>query len=117
MTSLLPNTDLLTLCLWLLGRRKRLKVVGNSMLPLLQPGEEILIAPHAYDKSQPKINDIVVVKHPLDRTLTIVKRVKAIASDGNYFLVGDNPTASTDSRHWGAISHQEILGKVTNRFS
>lgn len=117
MTSLLPDTNLQTFCMFLLRRRKRLKVVGESMLPFLSPGEEILIDPYIYNKSKPEINDVVAIAHPLKTTLAIVKRIKAISEDGKYFLMGDNPTASTDSRHWGTISQQQIIGKVTNRFS
>ena len=117
MTSLLPDTNLLTFALFLLGKRKRLKVVGDSMLPWLRAGEEILIDPKAYTKSKPEINDIVAIAHPLKPNLTIVKRVKAIADDGKYFLIGDNPAASTDSRHWGNVTHQQIIGKVTNFFA
>jgi signal peptidase I len=32
-----------------------------------------------------------------------------------YFLVGDNTTNSFDSRFWGALSRQSILGKVKNK--
>jgi phage repressor protein C with HTH and peptisase S24 domain len=46
--------------LWLLRKRKRMRVTGNSMLPLFKPGEEILINPQAYKKSLPKIGDVVV---------------------------------------------------------
>lgn len=33
----------------------------------------------------------------------------------SYFLVGDNTTNSFDSRFWGALSRQSILGKVKNK--
>jgi signal peptidase I len=33
-------------------------------------------------------------------------------SAGAYFLVGDNTTNSFDSRFWGAVPRQSILGKV-----
>ena len=46
----------------------------------------------------------------------IVKRVSAIDRNGHYFLTGDNPTASTDSRHWGVVKRLDIAGKVTSRF-
>ncbi len=117
MTNLLPETNLLVFCLWLLGKRKRLRVVGNSMLPLLSPGEEILIDPNAYNKSKPEINHVVAISHPIKSHLTIVKRIKTISEDEGYFLMGDNPAESTDSRHWGTVSPQKIIGRVTNRFS
>ncbi|HOX58206.1 MAG TPA: signal peptidase I [Candidatus Paceibacterota bacterium] len=37
-----------------------------------------------------------------------------IAADA-YFLVGDNTTNSFDSRFWGGLSRQSILGKVKNK--
>ncbi|MCC0175745.1 nickel-type superoxide dismutase maturation protease [Waterburya agarophytonicola K14] len=117
MTEELPPTDLPGLFLLLIRRRRRLKVVGESMLPFLKPGEEILINPYAYCKSQPQINDVVVLNHPRDQKITIVKRITNIAIDGNYFLKGDNPAASKDSRHWGTVRQRAILAKVTSRFA
>lgn len=118
MTDALPETTYRELLLLILRKRKRLKIVGESMLPLLKPGDEILIDPHAYRKSLPQIDDIIVTIHPLQRNLTIVKRISAIDINNckRFFLVGDNPEASTDSRHWGTIKLADILGKVTNQF-
>lgn len=86
------------------------------MSPLLQPGNEILIDPNAYRKSLPKLNDIVVTKHPLKPQITIVKRITAIDDRSDYFLTGDNLADSTDSRHWGSVKSQDLLGKVTSHF-
>ena len=113
---ILPKTSYFELLLLLLRRRTRLKIVGRSMFPLLQPGNEILIDPYAYKKSLPKLNDIVVIKHPQKPEITIVKRVTAIDGLQNYFLTGDNLADSTDSRHWGSVKSQDILGKVTSHF-
>jgi len=33
----------------------------------------------------------------------------------SYFVVGDNTTNSFDSRFWGALSRQSILGRVQNK--
>ena len=114
--SILPKTSYFELLLLLLRRRKRFKIVGKSMFPLLQPGNEILIDPYAYKKSLPKINDIVVTKHPQQPKITIVKRVTAIDGKTSYFLTGDNLADSTDSRHWGSVKSHDLLGKVTSHF-
>lgn len=116
MNTELPDSNYRELLLWLLRKRKRLRVTGNSMLPLLQPGEEILIDPHAYQKTSPQLGDLVVTVHPWQKNLLIVKRITALAPDNRYFLEGDNLKESTDSRTWGAISLPAILGKVTSRF-
>lgn len=112
----LPTRSYRELLLWLLRRRKRFRVTGNSMLPLLQPGEEILIDLHAYRQSVPQVSDIVVAIHPLRPSLTIVKRVASIMHDGRLFLTGDNPIESSDSRTFGTVDLKCILGKVTSRF-
>jgi nickel-type superoxide dismutase maturation protease len=117
MAKTLPKTTYKELLLLLLRRRKRLKVVGESMLPLLQPGDEILLDSDAYRKYLPQIGDIIVIMHPLQSNLTIVKRITAINNHDGYFVTGDNSTASTDSRHWGTIKFSDILGKVTSQFN
>ncbi|MDJ0570458.1 MAG: nickel-type superoxide dismutase maturation protease [Pleurocapsa sp. MO_192.B19] len=116
MTHILPEINYRELLLWIFRRRKRLKVTGKSMLPLLQPGTEILINPHAYQKKVPKVGDIIVTIHPDRPELIIVKRITDINQDGSYFLTGDNLTESTDSRHWGTIKFEAIIGKVTSIF-
>ncbi|MGV2828195.1 nickel-type superoxide dismutase maturation protease [Myxosarcina sp. GI1(2024)] len=112
----LPATGYRELLFWLLRRRKRFRVTGNSMQPLLQPGEEILLDRHAYQKSLPQVGDIVIATHPLRPELIIVKRVILVRADGNLFLQGDNPAESSDSRTFGAVNLKHILGKVTSRF-
>ena len=114
--SNLPRTSYRELLMLMLRRRKRLKVVGESMLPILLPGDEILVDPYAYKRSLPQIEDIVVTVHPLFKSLTIVKRITAIDTKDSYFLLGDNQKKSTDSRHWGTIKRADIVGKVTSQF-
>lgn len=116
MANTLRETSYYELLLWLIGRRKRFQVTGESMLPLLKPGDEILVNPDAYKKALPKINDIIVTYHPDQLGLLIVKRITAIQSQDRYFLTGDNSSASTDSRHWGTVGLSRIDGKVTSIF-
>lgn len=116
MVENLPQAGYRQLLLLLLRRRRRFKVRGQSMLPLLQPGEEVILDPFAYQQSSPKLNDIVVAIHPEQTERIVIKRITAIGDSGEYFLTGDNLAASTDSRHWGAIEAQNIIGKVTCRF-
>lgn len=102
--------------LWLLRQRRRFRVSGPSMLPGLQPGEEVLIDPGAYSYCAPSPGDVVVAEHPKQPGLRLIKRVIAVLDTEACLLVGDNPDASTDSRNFGAVSKQLILGKVTSRF-
>ncbi len=85
------------------------------MLPLLQPGEEILVDTQAYKNKLPKPGDLVVAKHPHLSNLRLVKRVTGVFEDGSCFLKGDNASASTDSRSFGLVNSEQILGRVTSR--
>ena len=112
--SELPDSSLKELLLWLLRRRQRFRVTGESMVPLLKPGDEVLIDAKAYAQHPPCINDIVVAQHPY-QDIKLIKRVIAL-EDGRCFLKGDNALESTDSRAFGAVQPEQILGRVTSRF-
>ncbi|MDJ0898185.1 MAG: nickel-type superoxide dismutase maturation protease [Xenococcus sp. MO_188.B8] len=112
----LPDTSYREFLLLILRKRKRFRVTGKSMQPLLEPGEEILINPNAYLQSLPQVNDIVVVTHPNKPNLKIVKRIVEIRKNNTYFIQGDNLRQSTDSRSFGTVNFNLIRGKVTNRF-
>ncbi|MDJ0714586.1 MAG: nickel-type superoxide dismutase maturation protease [Prochloraceae cyanobacterium] len=104
------------LLLWLLGFRFRFRVKGLSMAPLLKPGDELLVDPNAYRQKLPFPGDIVVAKHPYRSDLLLVKRVASVLKDGNCFLIGNNSSESTDSRSFGSVSPEHIIGRVCCRF-
>ncbi len=112
----LKQSSIWDVFLWLSRQRRRFRVTGLSMLPLLQPGDEILVNFKAYRNQPPQPGDIIVAQHPYKPQTRIVKRVAEVRSDGSCFVKGDNPAESTDSRAFGWMSSQQILGKVTSRF-
>ena len=97
-----------------LGRRKRIRVTGASMLPGLKEGDELFVDERAYDNHHPAEGDIVVAWHPREPDLKIIKRVSVVFDNGCW-LVGDNPAASTDSSQYGIFPFKRIIGKVTSR--
>ncbi len=86
------------------------------MFPLLRPGDEILINPRAFRRVLPSPGDIVVAQHPYRTDIRLVKRVAAVLENGYFLLEGDNPSESTDSRSFGPLPSECILGRVTSRF-
>jgi len=82
------------------------------MNPTLKDGEIVLVD---RDTEKIEVGDIVVAKHPVEQTSEIVKRVAGINERGHYFLMGDNPDDSNDSRHFGAVTREYIKGKVVAR--
>ena len=116
MSSQLPDLTYWEFLLWLLRLRQRFRISGNSMWPLLLPGEDVLIDHRAYKHKMPQPQDLVVAFHPEQPELKIIKRIAAISRDRGVFLLGDNLAHSSDSRDFGAIAPEHIYGKVTSRF-
>ena len=86
------------------------------MLPLLNPGDEVLINPKVYKKILPSPGDIVIARHPHRPDVRLVKRVASVTANGLCILIGDNPQESTDSRDFGPVPAEKLLGQVTCRF-
>lgn len=102
--------------LWLLRRYRRFRVTGDSMRPLLVPPQEVLLHPSAYRHTPPQPGDIVVAHHPHHLNLRIVKRILFVEADGRCYLQGDNAIASSDSRQFGLVPPNQIVGKVVCLF-
>lgn len=94
-----------------LGKRQRLKVGGDSMLPTARGGDYVLVDPAAYETELPQTGDLVVATHPHGRN-TIIKRVTEVAGT-QVWLSADNAVAGQDSRHFGAIDRALLRGRVT----
>jgi len=114
--SLFHKPDLFTLFTLIIGYRQHLRVVGTSMEGTLKEGDLI-----TYKKLNPKnidleIGDIVVASHPKTKNKLIIKRIHRIYKN-KFDLRGDNSYASTDSREWGLIELDLIIGKVDKIFS
>lgn len=111
----LPEPSLKEWLLWLLRRRLRLQISGVSMQPTLCPGDLVLVDPNAYRRDPPQAGEIVVAWHPYQSDLQIIKRVETLTSSGQVILLSDNPLAGTDSRQFGAVLPEHVIGRVTCR--
>lgn len=108
----LPEANFYDNALVFLGSRHKYVCEGKSMNPTLKDGEVVLVDRKA---AKIEVGDIVVAKHPIEQTGEIVKRVARINEHGHYFLIGDNPDDSNDSRDFGAVTREYIKGKVVAR--
>ncbi len=88
------------------------QVSGDSMSPLYLDGEIIEIDTAIYRELEPVIGDDVLFKHPYQKYTYILKRIAEITADNRYYVLGLNPKQSTDSRSFGSISRESIIGKV-----
>lgn len=86
----------------------RFTINGNSMLPTLKPGQDVLCFNWAYLFAKPKVGDIVVIKI---QGRYMVKRIHYL-NDRVINVVGDNIYESNDSRDFGPISYKDIVGRA-----
>ncbi|PSN19413.1 nickel-type superoxide dismutase maturation protease [filamentous cyanobacterium CCP5] len=102
--------------LWLLRRQRRFRVVGESMLPLLPPETEVLIRPGIYRRQFPCAGDLVVAEHPQRPGFHLLKWVVFVEADGSCYVQGLNLSQSTDSRQFGLVPRDGLIGRVVCRF-
>lgn len=87
------------------------------MAPTLIPEDwALVVAPTRFSKG-----DVVVVEHPGRPDYEMVKRITAIPGEhvgdrllgeDEWWIEGDHHSASTDSRHFGPVTRDEIKAKV-----
>ncbi len=88
----------------------RFRVKDRSMEPALREGTSVLVNRWAYLLREPAVGDVVVAKHPTKEGF-LVKRIAEVEPDG-CFLLGDNEKYSVDSRAFGLVGNNLIVGKV-----
>lgn len=86
------------------------RVVGPSMEPTVRNGEIHLVR----RGGRIRVGDIVVIRHPQRPELFSVKRVIRRECPG-WWVEGDNPAASSDSREFGAVPDELIVGRLVLR--
>ncbi len=96
----------------------RVEVKGPSMAPALLPGDWAL----AVKPGRLRRGDVVVVEHPGRPGFEMVKRVMGmpgdLAPDGRilgedeWWVEGDAPGESTDSRQFGPVGRDAIVAQV-----
>jgi signal peptidase I len=91
---------------------RRFRVADESMRPTLEPGDYVLVNRWAYRNRPPARGDLVVVRDPQVPDRFLVKRVADAASPTQIQLAGDNEFLSRDSRTFGPVSMDRIVGKV-----
>jgi len=98
-------------------------IPSASMEPTLLAGDHIVVT--AYHGA-PKRGDVIVFRTPVSTNELMVKRIAGTPGDaveagagrvvivpaGCYFVVGDNRQDSFDSRNWGVLPRDLIVGRA-----
>lgn len=110
------------------GRVRVLRVFGHSMSPVLNSGELVVVRGGEFEDRPPRKGEIVAVRPASLGGQAFVKRVAAlplerVAVDGRqwqlgedeFFLLGDHAEHSLDSRAFGPVMREELIGPVHAR--
>ena len=86
------------------------RVTGPSMAPTVRSGDRLLVRRvRPSDVVQP--GDVVLARFPAHPDLLVVKRVRRMVP-GGYWVEGDNPFVTDDSRAFGPAV---VVGRVVAR--
>ncbi|MEU2562203.1 nickel-type superoxide dismutase maturation protease [Streptomyces longispororuber] len=89
-----------------------IEVDGPSMVPTLNPGDWMLVQHGA----RVRPGDVVILRHPLQQDLLVVKRAVE-RRDGGWWVLGDNPyNTGGDSNVYGVVPEELVLARVRGRF-
>jgi phage repressor protein C with HTH and peptisase S24 domain len=88
---------------------KLLKISGDSLSPDYQNGDFVMISKIPFLFFPPSSGDIIAFRQPGYGLL--IKRIQQITPDGELIVVGYHPE-SVDSRVFGPVKKENILGKV-----
>jgi signal peptidase I len=98
---------------------------GQSMTPVIESGSVLLVSRLSYglrlplsDRyllrwSQPQVGDVVIFYTPQGEIA--VKRCARITEQNGFIALGDNRVDSYDSRAYGPVPFQQVIGKVLGK--
>jgi len=99
-------------------------VHGSSMVPNFENGDYLIVDEVSYQFRQPQRGEVIIFRYPKDPSQFFIKRVAGLPGEniGNitlandeYFVLGDNTLASSDSRFWGPVKSNLIIGRAILR--
>jgi len=97
---------------------KAVELRGDSMSPNFNDGDWLLfrLLP-AKSKSGNLVGKVVLIQRQsqVGTDFLQVKRVTKL-TEVKFWVEGDNKSASTDSRSWGALDSTEVVGKLLFRY-
>ena len=83
------------------------------MSPTLKEGDIVFYKKYLINKSNLKVGQVVIFRHPIQGRI-MIKRIKQI-KENCIEVSGDNSKDSTDSKSFGFVKNEKIIGIVTSK--
>ena len=83
------------------------------MLPSLKEGDIVFFKKYKKNKSKLKISQIIIFNHPL-KNKSLIKRINSLTLN-NIEVLGDNFEFSEDSKKFGLVNNEKVIGIVTSK--
>lgn len=103
-------------------------VSGASMEPTFDNGDYLIVDELSYFFRKPEKGEVIIFRYPLNPSKFFIKRIagvpgemvkingdKITLAENEYFVLGDNRSASSDSRVWGALPENLVVGRALIR--
>ena len=108
--------------------RRLLRIHGHSMAPALNPGELVVVDEAAYRVRAPRRGEIVAACPSALDGQVLIKRIAALPNQrvtiegrewqlscDEFFLLGDRRDDSYDSRAFGPVTRDALIGPIQRR--
>ena len=82
------------------------------MMPTLAPGDRLVVV----NLGRPRAGDIVALHDPTSPGRLLVKRRDGVSCPAAIEVRGDNEAASRDSRSFGPVTPQALVGTAVYRY-
>ena len=91
------------------------------MVPTFHNGDYLIIDELSYEIRKPERGEVIVFHYPKNPSEFFIKRVAGLPGEtingitlanDEYYVLGDNTLASSDSRYWGPVKSNLIVGRA-----
>lgn len=96
------------------GQRACYRVAGDSMSPCLVDGDLVWVETRV--DGLPSPGEVVVVRDPCSPARVLIKRTRS-RGEATFSVGSDDPASGRDSRHFGSLSVDQLIGRALAAWS